>query len=136
VLLAALKDRDDVLTRRYAPAVLVQLGPAARPALPALAEALRDSDADVRRCAAAALMQLGPTPEKMLPAVTEAVRGSELPYVRRQALAALASLGPRAKPAAPAVQEALRDPDAEVRRWAEAALRRLTPGAARPVNGP
>jgi HEAT repeat protein len=133
-LLAALKDRDNVLTRRYAPAVLMSLGPTARPALPALTEALRDPDADVRRCAAAALMQLGPAPEKMLPAVTEALRGSDLAYVRRQALAALTSLGPRAKPAVPAVRAALGDPDADVRRWAEAALRRIDPEAGRPLR--
>jgi HEAT repeat protein len=130
-VLRALKDPDNVLTRRYAPALLVQIGENAAPeARRALTEALHDTDADVRRCAAIALAQLDagaiePRSREHLARVIEALRASQLPYVRQQAVMALGRMGPAARESAAALSAALRDEDRDVRQGATWALSQI-----------
>lgn len=96
------------------------LGPAARPAAPALAAALKDPDPGIRRNAARALGALGSGKESAA-ALAEALTDRD-PTVRAAVAAALADLGPEAKSAADELAAALKSDDAEVRVYAAVAL--------------
>src|SRR5262249_38715212 len=84
------------------------LGPQARGAVPALAEALRDADGAVRRMAAAALGDIGPHARSAAPALIAAL-GDAQPGVRRRAVLALVEVG--AAEALPALSRARTDVD-------------------------
>src|SRR5262249_16618848 len=101
-----------------AAALLAALGPEARPASAALAQALQDKCAAVRRSAAAALGEIGPTAAGGVSGLIEALREDEI-RDRSIALAALVKLGKRALPR---LLDALRHPDPTVRRYAARAL--------------
>jgi HEAT repeat protein len=138
----------DVPARRRASDALGLLGPAAREALPALAQALRDADEPVRLNAAYALGEIG---EPAVPALTDALRagpedarraagyglaaagepaveallgmaGDGEEQVRLAAVDALGDLGRTAAPAVPVLARALRDESEWVRRHAAEAL--------------
>jgi HEAT repeat protein len=66
---------DDYLhARQRATEALGQLGAAARPAVPALVEALRDKNPGIRPTAAAALGEIGPDAQDAIPALTAALK--------------------------------------------------------------
>lgn len=86
-------------TRCRAAEDLWRRGEEAWPAVPDLAEALRDRDVAVRRMAALALAGIGPKAEVALPALARALEDED-DEVRRRACRALWRLGPRNRPAA------------------------------------
>ena len=69
------------------------MGSAAKAAVPALAAALKDSNAAVRKHAAEALEKIGPAAKGAVPALAEAVRDAHT-AVRKSAADALRNIGP------------------------------------------
>jgi len=102
---------------------LAHLGP---PAVPTLAELLKDQDAHVRGAAAKTLgnmfrynsgtaKQIGPEAKTALPALTELLKDQHS-RVRLAAVDTLGEIGPEAKTAVPALTELLKDTDPVVRK--------------------
>ncbi len=116
-------------TRAYAAKVLGQMGPAARPAVPALLEALRDEDGQVSRAAAEALGKIRPGPDA-IPGLMACLKNPR-PFTRMQAAESLGCIGPPAQEAVPALKEALEDKDVLMRLTTAEALYKIT-GSAQP----
>lgn len=144
-LIAAIGTEKDAQARAAMAWALGQFADKAESGIPALAEALKDSDARVRQAALGALDKIGdpaqPTLAKAVRSPHEDVRkaalaalvksGSEAaedavpaladslkaedPRVREEAIVILGKLGGRAKAAVPALGEALQDQDSTVR---------------------
>jgi hypothetical protein len=110
---------------------LGNLGAAAGPAVPALAEVL--SRDDTNAVVAAALARIGPAAAEAVGVLREALR-SENPDRRWRAARTLGRIGPAAAPAVPLLAAALGDPNGAVRQHAARALGRIGP-AARPAAG-
>jgi HEAT repeat protein len=108
---------------------LRELGPQARPALPALAAATHDESFGVRAVAVQALASVGGGGTDSVTALTEAMHGSADGDYRWKAARALGQLGPAAVAAAPALVQALSDDNGHVRREAAIALGRIGPAA-------
>jgi HEAT repeats/PBS lyase HEAT-like repeat len=108
---------------------LVELGPAAKEAVPTLIKALNDDDLYVRLDAAAAFGRIGRDAAPAVPALAKAL-SDQHGGVRYNAALSLGRLGPLAKAALPALIGCLHDQDADVRREAKAALKRIDPAAA------
>lgn len=72
--------------------ILGEIGPAAKDAAPALAEALKDSERDVRQNAAQSLGYIGPGAKTAAPALVAALQDKEW-QVRRSAAFALGKVG-------------------------------------------
>jgi hypothetical protein len=116
---------------------LAGLGAAAEPALPRLTAALGDRDLNVRYWSAQALAALGPAAAPAVPALAALLKthprtepGLEGParyYADARLIAALAlgRVGPAAKAALPQLEQALKDEDAEVRKAAAEAVKRI-----------
>jgi HEAT repeat protein len=111
--------------RLFALQQLGSIGSAAADAVPALAEALKDQNAEVRQSAADALGRIGPAAADAVPVLVEALKDQNA-HVRRSAAKALRGIGPAA---VPALAEALKDQDAEVRQSAADALGGIGPAA-------
>lgn len=90
-------------------------------AVPALCEALKDSDPDVRKGAATALEWLGSDAGQAVPNLIDALRDSDW-AVREWAAKALGAIGLEAKPVLAALTEALVDEVPDVREAASHAL--------------
>jgi HEAT repeat protein len=135
--------------RAVAAEVIGDMGPAARAALPALQEAMKDPDPNVRCFAMTAFNEVGRTEAELVvvrevlrsdddqrhcillglgrnpaaaPVLVEALKDHE-PWIRSTAAQSLGSIGPEAKDAIPALTQALQDPDQTVVHFAGAALR-------------
>jgi HEAT repeat protein len=106
------------------------MGPAARPAVPELAEVLKkDNDAELRQQAARSLGQIGPAAESEgVPALSRALRDPEA-VVREAAADALSKFGGRAKEAVGSLLARLKDREATVRLAALSALAQIGPDA-------
>jgi HEAT repeat protein len=123
VLRKALKDEDPAV-QELAAARLANLGPAAAPAVVALARALEDSKVlAVRRNAAIALSKIGKEAKPAVPALASVLGLGEPAEVRRGAAEALALIKlPHTEEAIPALLESIeKDPDSLVRQrcvWA------------------
>jgi HEAT repeat protein len=135
---AALASRGaDVELRRAAAGALDRFGPEARPALPALRQALKDDDRFVRSLALHAVGRLGPDLGPDRKAVLADLLGclnDRVIEVRVAALETFRALGPEALgEEAPAVtarlEEAARDSHKAVSDAAREALKRLRPGS-------
>jgi HEAT repeat protein len=104
---------------------LEKLGPAAKEAIPALTESLKDKDADVRAFAQKALDAVAgkapPPPKDDLASLMKQLQDKDA-KVRLKAVQKLAALGPAAKDAVPALTEAVKDRDEDVRAAAKKAL--------------
>ena len=83
--------------------------------MPALTEALSDTDWWTRAGAAAALGCMGEPAHGAVPALIEALK-DDSEWVRRNAADTLGNIGPSARSAVPALVEALND-DRPVSRW-------------------
>jgi HEAT repeat protein len=92
--LPKLKGRD-VHDRRAAAEALREKGPGAKPAVRALAVALRDPDEEVRKLAAEALGRIGPAAKEAVPFLIPAMKERN-PAVQRAAAAALKQIDPEA----------------------------------------
>jgi HEAT repeat protein len=124
----------DVQMRRNSALVLIDLGGGysaeARPksntltAMPALIRATQDHDSDVRAWAAHALAEIGPSAQPAVPALVKLLRDTE-EGPRNTACIALGSIGPGAAEALPALREALDDTSADVRGFAQRAIRKI-----------
>jgi HEAT repeat protein len=123
VYAAVVKDPDRAM-RLQAVRGLGKVGPKQRQvALPALLEALRDSDAEVRKVATEAMVALGPAAAGDVPALRAALKErNNPPELRAQAAKSLGGLGAGARAAVPELTDALRSPDVIVRRAAAGAL--------------
>lgn len=98
---------------------LLEMGPEAKDAAPALAEvALHDNDKDIRYHAARTLRNMGTEAKDAVPILIEALQGGSLfiareersdPFVRQNAADALGEIGPFAKEAAHKLAEVLRE---------------------------
>ncbi len=101
------------------------IGPEARGAVPALAQALRDPNHQVCYDAANAMARIG---KDSVPALVEAL-GIADPHRRHSIIHALAQIGPEAEAAVPALIQQLQDPDPNIREAIAYALPRIgTPG--------
>jgi HEAT repeat protein len=135
-LLEGLKHPNPGL-RATAAMELRELGPAARPATPALAEALKDRSLNVRYWAATALAAIGPDAREAVPALLAALRTVPdpkapldgplryYPDLRAVSAEALGAIGPAARAALPALRQALEDEHPDVRAAAQAAITKV-----------
>jgi hypothetical protein len=115
----------------FAAWTLGNMGAAAQPAVPALAQAFwRD---DINAVVGAALARIGPAAGAAVGVLQEALR-SDNPDRRWRAARTLGRIGPQAAPAVPLLTSALSDPYAAVRQHAARALGRIG-AAARPAAG-
>jgi HEAT repeat protein len=105
-LLAAIQDPG---SRWMAVVALGELGPAARDAVPALAEALEDRELSVRWDAAKALGKIGAAAARAVPALTAVLHEQDDAIVRQRAVVALGEIGPAARAAVPALIGVLKE---------------------------
>ncbi len=124
VLIAFLADESPHV-RQWATRTLAGLGAAAKPAIPAMTEALKDTDVDVRFAAAEALVKLG-VPGRVVPALIALLEDKRW-YNRRWAAEILGDVGPPAKAATPALTKVLKDESEDVRKAAAEALKKIQP---------
>ncbi len=128
-LIQQLQDPSET-TRLKAAKELGKLGSAAREAIPALNNALNDTDEDVRIVAARSLKMIqaagGPS-DQVQRLIRELQSADET--VRLKAAKDLGKLGSAAVEAIPALQKALQDPDDDVRRVAANSIRLIQAGA-------
>ena len=132
---AALKSSDS-LERRLAAHALAEIGRAAREAVPALTEALRDPEGFVRVWAAAALARVEPENPDAIPALVAGTRDG-IHFVRSLAAWHLGRLGPRhpgIEAAVPELGKLLNDNDPSARAEALVALRNLAGKGAPPAE--
>jgi hypothetical protein len=120
IVLAKNKDTDLQL---QAVKALARIG---TPAVPALAELLKDQDLRVRKSAAEALGNIGSKSKAVVPTMVQLLM-DERPWVRESALLDIGGIGPDAKAAVPALIELLDD---KSYRWDAAyTLGQIGPGA-------
>ena len=132
---AALKSNDS-LGRRLAAHALAEIGPAAREAVPALIETLRDPESFVRVWAAAALARVQPENTDAIPALVAGTCDG-ISFVRSLAAWHLGRLGPGhpgIESAVPELRELLNDSDPNVHREALVALENLAGKGAPPAE--
>ncbi len=106
---------DHAEVRMAATTALGDIGP---PAIPALREALGDSDHVVRRGAAYSLGQMGSQAGSAVPALLETLRDEDDGRARSYIVWALGEIGVDASLAGPHLEKALEDPFPTVRRMA------------------
>jgi HEAT repeat protein len=113
---------SDARIRQGAAKILARLGPAAKPAVPELLQALEDPAPGVREAAGEALRQIGP---EAVPALVQAL-SAQRADVRESAALALGLIGPAAQNAIPHLRElSANDPSPHVARAAEQALTKI-----------
>ncbi len=118
------KDREPGC-RRDAATMLGRLGEAARPAIPALIEALNDKDIETQNRAAQALVELGAAPLEAAPALVRLAKESAA--FRPKSLAAFESMGEHAADYPLALLKLKAKEDTGTRREAARILVRLAP---------
>ncbi len=129
----ALKD-SEALVREEAVLVLIDFGPAAKNAVPALTPLLKDASVPLRVKAATALVRIDPRQAKnAVPVLCEALKIGT-PAERVQTVQLLGQLGADAGDACPMLVEAMNDPDASLRSAARGALTRIGAAAVPPLK--
>ncbi len=127
------KDQDPKVRQASAWALGV-LGPAARDAVPSLAETLKDPDGMVRNTTACALGWIGVAAKEAVRALIELIKdqhGSD----REVSAQSLGRIGPDATEAVPALTDALNDATPWVRTAAEEVIRAIRREVASPCRG-
>lgn len=129
-LTAALKRKP--IVAHAAIDTLGRLGAAAKPSVPALAEALGSDVDGVRERAARALGRLGPSAAEAVDALIKALERGKWNGLRKKtewggvfATWALSRIGPKATPAIPALTTLTESSDRRIKKAASAALKRL-----------
>lgn len=120
----------DANIRALAARGLARLGPAAKPALPKLMTALKDSDKGIRLAALSAVGAIGREAHTAVPLLRRCLRDSDVD-VRRGAIEAVGQMDGVAKEAVPAVAEAARQKD--LRKPALDVIVRLGPTASEAI---
>jgi HEAT repeat protein len=111
---------------------LFYMGPAAKPAVPALIDALGDEDEHLRVAAMSALAAIGPDARDAVPALVRLLHSSSRFTVGVSAQT-LEAIGPDAKAAMPALLDMLKAPDEETKGFAMRALIEIAPATAIPL---
>ncbi len=126
---------DDVYLRRSAVWALRDIGPATRPAIPALYAAIRERNAELYVDAAFAHWHLSGRPDVAVRALCEGLKETAPVRVHLRSLSAqaLGNMGPGAKPALPVLTEAMADDRSFARRDAALALWQIDRQASRAV---
>ena len=106
--------------------IIRRIGP---PAIPLLADLLRDQRVSIRQTAADAFIDLAPDTESIQPVLRRALRDQDL-QVAGDAARALGALGQKASPSVPALVRTLSHEDPYVRIYAAEALASIGPKAA------
>lgn len=119
---------DDLNTSGNAAGVLGEIGPAAKPAVPALVSALTNKDNNVRFTSCRALWQIDRQQAKtVLPVLIEMLRAKEThPVHLAAAIKLVGDIGPEASAALPAIRELENHPDATVSTRAAEVLEKLS----------
>lgn len=117
---------DDAAAAVSALRTLIDVGPAAAAAVPALTQSLSHADAEHRRLAALALGSIGPAAKDAVPALAAAL-DDESDEVRAYSAYALGRVGKPSLPAAEKLVTMAFDEDALVRRASIRALRAIEP---------
>jgi HEAT repeats len=102
------------------------LGPAAKPAVPALVQALKGKDASVHQAAISALGNIHSDPDLVIPLLIGYLEDDNL---NDEAALALANYGSLAKAAVPKIIPLLHAPDKDAQAAAREALKRIDPEA-------
>jgi HEAT repeat protein len=129
-LIKALRDNDPAV-REQAAEAFEAFGPHARAAVSALAAALQEGNTGTAWKSATALGNVGPDAASAVPDLVTALKsdfpndGTASSMLRKYAAEALGNIGPKASAAIPDLRKALKDPDPEVRRNAESALKKI-----------
>lgn len=118
--LPALND-DDVQARRKACAMLESLGPAAKPAVPALGNMLNDADETVRMHAVGAIGSIGIPATLVIPALAKALHDPSR-AVRHRALSQFAFSIPLTEAVVPHLKQLLEDKDRGIATLAQSTL--------------
>jgi HEAT repeat protein len=118
----------DEKTRMWAAVMLGELGPSAKPALPALVAALSDPNRVVRDRVVWALVFIDPTGKEVLIHLYAPLKDTDA-GVRTTTVKAIGRLGPAAEPAIPELERLLQDPAPSVRMAAAYALVEIGPAA-------
>jgi HEAT repeat protein len=116
-LIEAARGEDPLVAQGVRRALVTDLVPLPKEAVPALLEALKDNSMCIG--ARFALERVGP---EAVPALADALEDPE-PGVRRGAAAALGGLGPAAREALPGLRRAVNDSDNGVRLEVEKSLK-------------
>jgi len=124
-----LLDKGDALDVEESIAVIVEIGPEAKAALPGLAKALKAEAPSVRFKAAIALWKVGRQGTEAVPALREELQDSKSGS-RQQAIQIVTEIGPDAALLSPQLVTALADKIARIRESAADALEQIGPGAA------
>ncbi|HEX3314978.1 MAG TPA: HEAT repeat domain-containing protein [Gemmataceae bacterium] len=120
--LARLLADPELNIRISAAASLEAMGKYARPALPALGQAIRSGEVEARLGALYAIIKTGPEASAaVVPDLIVAINGNE-PRVTKVASEALADIGPAASAALPSLRRLIGNDDSEVRSWASEAI--------------
>ncbi len=114
------QDRKDKV-RLWAAKALLEFGPDAKRAMPALTTALKDRDQNVAEVAADVLARLGPAG---IPALCEALQDGKC-KARQEAAEYLGEMGQRAKGAVPVLMGVLKEEDPHLRHAAALAMLRI-----------
>ena len=125
-LLRRFLNSDDEDLEQVTLEIIRRIGP---PAIPLLAELLRDQRDYIRRSAVDALIDLAPNTELIQPALRHALRDHDS-MVAGDAARALGALGPKASPSVFALVKTLSHQDPYVRVYAAEALASIGPKAA------
>jgi HEAT repeat protein len=128
--------KGNVVQRQNAAVYLGMAKPATKAIVAALADALKDPEAEVRRTAASWLGNAETAAEPAVPQLLGRLKDAEEdPGVRAISAASLSKIAPKDKDVAAAVGEAVKDKNPRIRAYAALALSRIDPENAKMAVG-
>ena len=125
LILAGLK--DDRVAGRLTLATIIEVGPPAKDAVPALIEILNSGDVESRRLAARACAAIGPEARDAIAALIDRLKDEQI-AVQREAAKAFGAIGPASKSAIPKLLDALKAThDRRLKQYLAESLRKIDP---------